>query len=157
MSLDNDMLVAKAVSDTKNGNINWSASPPSIVIGLFAPLPQTTHAKNQYQSRSYEGTDGNKTTYKVTKQSPQSLPTLLRLHPMKTLVALLLGIVQAAVIDTPPVSLPLPDIYELEVDGRKIAGNKVKDLYDSVASAGAYRRFGRCISRIARQLSTANR
>jgi len=73
-------------------------------------LPTTTRSINNIQSRSYEGTHGN-TDYKVTrlKQDANPLP----------------GSPSSGV-------LPLPDIYQIEINGSPTEDIRVKELYECI-------------------------
>ena len=71
-------------------------------------LSPTTQPIDRYQSRSYEATYGNK-TIRITKlkQSPEWLPSN-------------------------PGALPLPNLYELKIDGIKTPSDQAEELFNCV-------------------------
>jgi hypothetical protein len=68
----------------------------------------TTHSIDRHQSRTYEATHRNKTIRVIKlKQNPGWMPGN-------------------------PGALPLPDIYELEIDGVKISNNQAEELFNCI-------------------------
>jgi hypothetical protein len=80
------------------------------ITWLPTTLPTTSRSINNIQSRSYETTHGN-THYKVTRLKQDATP--------------LPGSPSSG-------ALPLPDIYQIEINGTSAEDIRVKELYDCI-------------------------